>query len=583
MGADAAASEARDDGVTLECVVLGPASRRRGRDYGLRAGGRALSGAGRRLLEDFALALSEWAIRAPSRPFATLLWLGENDQAYVLLRGAFLGRGEMGPVAVAQGLLIPPAAMARMRGRAHRLLDLIEAPSLQPWAAPTVHADAALIDAKPEQSYPRMHELGAKVIPREPWGTVVNVLGKDQAAVTRAIMDWVPWVDLPRRPAWASTRELPSMGSFSPEKIGLFLVDCDAPPTAIGAGEGELYTDGTLIWGEKPPSPGWILLDTLFRGPKLTADDLDDAGGTVAISENARVAMVRQLHSDDYEGIPLHRVVVRAFHTLAGEVTPAEFWDAFEMAARNIDRLQADQRAAAAKGISMVFESMSSDPVIFASALNNYVERIWDNVIGFPPQADVPLKLLLERDVLGRIDAGPVEALMGAGLAVRFPAELAEALGRQRRRPAGDPGRLRGRALHTFLHALDAAFEAEPLNDTTLPIIGPALALAAIPDPEAELEAVADQLSERAMAPAACALAGWAAAAPEIVPPTVRRRAARETDPWMQQLIDKAGASLERGAKRLGLGNGSEVSTEALTELLVLETLFPDPALEAMA
>lgn len=187
-------------------ISVGP--RDRGRSYGVLAHGLTAEDFARfrPVLEDFSLALAAWADLGLQR-FVALTPLGPARSAYVLWRARFLGAGELGTIAAANGLLISAAALEAIEGRAHRLLAALPEPEGSPFG------DVAVTASPLRGSATALAGLGLE------WrDQVVEVLdGADPEAVLVAALEGMsPAAQIARIDGWASTGALQSSGGFDP-------------------------------------------------------------------------------------------------------------------------------------------------------------------------------------------------------------------------------------------------------------------------------------------------------------------------------------------------------------------------------
>lgn len=168
----------------------------------------------RPMLEDFSLALAAWADLGLQR-FVALTPLDAERSAFVLWRARFLGAGELGTVAVANGLLISADQMERLENRAHRLLGGVPEPDGGPFGAEPVAAEAAATGAAPLAAF------GLE------WrDQVIDILdGADSEAVLVAALEGIfPAVQIARVDGWATTGALPASGAFDPAEAFRLIV-----------------------------------------------------------------------------------------------------------------------------------------------------------------------------------------------------------------------------------------------------------------------------------------------------------------------------------------------------------------------
>jgi hypothetical protein len=430
----------------LEPVVFGPALRPEGRNYGLRRSPSSLTGASRAYLQDFALSLSEWAKQGDAR-FELMLWL-PRDELYLLLKGAHLGRGTMGPIAVAQGLLLTESMIEAVDLRSHRLLPLIPEPSMEEWGERPLDWD---VSALPEPGgragadLGDVTELALELLERPaPWPSVY-VTGEGAAAVRLGLLDAIEWRKTKERPSWL-IGNLPAMGRFDPAHLALRFPQAGQPLSGDYRIE-----DGRATGGQRGVSPAMRLFYRLFRIPDERPESCSNA---------ALFAVVNGKWAPAYAGEPPDRVVAAAIDGLleAGLSTGA-FWDVLEILARNAEALAGEEeRAAAAGGIATFFSASAPDsPGSFAPQLELYMDRVWPHL---PGETLLPLTLALERDVLGRIQPDYLARLLRAGIALQFPDAFCAALRDIRTGSAGGEARWTARSAVALVGTLER-IEAE--------------------------------------------------------------------------------------------------------------------------
>jgi len=535
-------AESQGADLALECVALGPAVRREGRDYGLGTRGLNLSDSAEVLLEDFALSLSEWAKRGPP-PFEILFWLGDRDRQYALLKAAYLGRGGMGPIAVAQGVLIPEAAMAAIHGWAHRLLPLIPEPAMIPWEAKILKVDREALAAAPAAPAPESVVAHARHLATRPapWG-LVNLGAPESADESRRrFLNAVPWQRVDVRPSWTTSTDLPPIGRFSPAQISLGL-------TTGAGGRNEIRLDGLA----EPLPPGFEMFLDIFEPPP------GPETGTVSFAALDAMATPKWKPAD-YRGQPPHRIIVGAIEDiLRQKLSSSAFWEVLGLIAANIGRLEPGaERDEAVLAITTLFSDMASpDPAIFARLLGEYIGRVWNRL---PGKREQPLLWALERDVLGRLGADDVRSLVHNCLDDRLAARLAGMLEAQRDRDAGDPGRMPLAAARALIDELSQYRSRDPIDAQTVRLLAAAIGLsealvrAQPSDPAAAgLTDAAAALGERLLTAEARGTAGWIAGAPRVIAwlVTLMRRGAGQASlvAWMADLgreIDRKGSPIE--------------------------------------
>ena len=232
-------------------IRIGP--RDRGRSYGVLEHGLAAEEFARfqPLLEDFSLALAAWADLGLKR-FVALTPLNAARSAHVLWRGRFIGAGELGTVAVANGLYLSAEAMEAIEGRAHRLLPALPEPDGAPFGG-------SAVTAEPGPATPS---------PLAPFGLewrdhVVEVLdGAEPEAVLVSALDGIwPETQVARVDGWASTGAFQASGAFDPaEAFRLIVRPHDEARGAAAPGRREVQVrDGRVVTAAEPEPAVWRL------------------------------------------------------------------------------------------------------------------------------------------------------------------------------------------------------------------------------------------------------------------------------------------------------------------------------------
>lgn len=195
-------------------ISVGP--RDRGRSYGVLSHSLTADDFARfrPALEDFSLALAAWADLGLHR-FVALTPLDAERTAYVLWRARFIGAGELGTIAAANGLLITAEALDRLEGRAHRLLSALPEPDGSPFGASPLVAVPSQASAAP------LAPFGLE------WGDqVVEILdGADaEPLLVGALEGLSPASQIARIDGWASTGALQASGAFDPAEAFRLIV-----------------------------------------------------------------------------------------------------------------------------------------------------------------------------------------------------------------------------------------------------------------------------------------------------------------------------------------------------------------------
>lgn len=494
----------------LECIILGPADLRRGRDYGLRAGGKSLSDAGRAMLEDFCLSLSEWTQRGDPPPFEILFWLGAEDKSYALLKCAYLGVGTMGTVALAQGLLIPMTAMVAMDGHAHRLLDSIPEPMRGEWTAHSIAWQQRGPRIAPGR---QVTELGAQLRRGPlPW-PVVHIVDWELKDSRERLLDAIEWSRASILPGWCTSIRLPRIGRFVPGDLPLRMPTIAELPAD---GRGGVYVRGDqVVSGLGRIGPEVRLHDQLFGIGR------DEAEGKLS----RRLVDAIGRWSSDYSGRPPRQMVAYAIDdVLRLGLSSDEFWSLLEILARRAAKIgDEDLKVEATRGIETFFaRATTAEPAAFAPLLMAYLERVASFL---PGQGEEPLRLAIERDILGHLDPDELCRLFERGLADRFSRELAVLLERHAERRPDDPDRVGAEMAAVVAEALSQSLAGREHDEEALALLGASMGLSAAVAKTTRDPRAADRLAramnkqEKVLTSAPMrALPGWADAAFGFLP-----------------------------------------------------------------
>lgn len=561
-------------GMRLECIALGPANLRRGRDYGLRSGGEALGDAGRARLEDFSLALSEWAKRGDP-PFEILFWLGDSDQSYALLKCAYLGRGAMGTVAVAQGLLLPKEAMRTIELRAHRLLDLIPTPTVEQWAARHVTWRPRGPGVLPAEA---ITDLGSDLRRSPmPW-PIVHIVDWKIEETRYRLLEAVEWPRASVRPGWCTTTRLPSMGKFVPTDLALRMsIVADLPEQ----GRGDIYVrDEQVFSGFGPTPPEVRLHDQLFRIDRTAAHD--------GLSQRTIDAIGQWRPA--YQGLPPYRMVAYAIDDVLRQgLSSDEFWSLLVILAhRSAEIEEAPLRAEAVLGIVTLFsEATTAQPAAFAPLLMDYIERVSRLL---PGQEEEPLRLAIERDVLGHLDANGIGLLLERGLARRFPRRLADVLARHRDRSPSDPDRIGLAAATALVEALNESFGEGVIDDDALALLSASVMLGASLAEANSHRSGQDRLAkalvrqgETLMGPAIRALPGWTAAAVRFAPKHFQVLLSHPAGEVARARWEAETTTMLRGhSERMRLNDDAIPDSDTVAQMLAIRSLVSPVAGEPL-
>ncbi|WGM48207.1 hypothetical protein KOAAANKH_03103 [Brevundimonas sp. NIBR10] len=311
-------------------LSIGP--RDRGRSYGvlhhsLEADDFARA---RPRLEDFALALAAWADLGLTR-FAALTPLEGPGGPAVLWRARFIGAGELGSIAVANGLFLSETEVARLGGQAHRLLGSLPEPDGSPFGV-TRLSIGGLLTAGPDM----LAAFGLE------WrDQVLDLLDDaDPEAVAIAALDGIsPRVQQARIDGWATTGSLRPSGGFDPDAAFRLIVRPQSEPReprrVEGGDRAAVELSGGRIMAPPQSEPAswraWQAVQTAVAGVSQAADTgwkpayqalLPDRSAALALLQFAapltapdRLALISRAVS----GAPADEEIAEALSRAAGQ------------------------------------------------------------------------------------------------------------------------------------------------------------------------------------------------------------------------------------------------------------------------
>ncbi|MEI9849710.1 MAG: hypothetical protein WDN24_01320 [Sphingomonas sp.] len=213
-------------------------------------------------LDDLALMIHSWSKREEP-PFALLVPLDEDDGAWFLGRAAYLGRGDRGNVACAQGILIDAEQMAALDRHPERLLDRLSVPdgSLD-FARQGLSADPA--------SLPRASPLPG-IDPGLAWQDLI-VTVDEPAKVEEALAGLLARIEPAEQRAriigWATCATLEPSDDLVPSRAFQLLVI----PQGAAANIGSSYLPARVSKGRvsgipAAPAPAWQAWQALRAMP----------------------------------------------------------------------------------------------------------------------------------------------------------------------------------------------------------------------------------------------------------------------------------------------------------------------------
>lgn len=244
-------------------------------------------------LEDFALALAAWADLGLTR-FVALTPLDGPGGPVVLWRARFIGAGELGSIAVANGLFLSEAEVARLDGQAHRLLGGLPEPDGSPFGVARL-------------SIGGLSTVGPEALPAfglEWRDQVLDLLDDaDPEAVAVAALDGIsPRVQQARIDGWATTGALRASGAFDPEAAFRLIVrprsEPREPRRVEGTDRAVVELNGGRIMAPPQPEPAsWRAWQAVERavagGPQAVDADWKPAYQALSPDRAAALAILQ--------------------------------------------------------------------------------------------------------------------------------------------------------------------------------------------------------------------------------------------------------------------------------------------------
>ena len=332
-------------------------------------------------LEDFALALAAWADLGLTR-FAALTPLEGPGGPAVLWRARFIGAGELGSIAVANGLFLSEAEVARLGGRAHRLLGGLPEPDGSPFGVTRL-------------SIAELSAAGSEVLPAfglEWRDQAVDILDDpDPEAVLIAALEGIsPSVQQARIDGWATTGSLRASGAFDPEAAFRLIVRPGSEPReprrVEGGDRAVIELSGGRVMAQLQPEPAswraWQAVEVAASGVSPTVD----AGWKQA-----------------YQALSADRTAALALLQLAA---PLAAPDRLALISRVVSRVPADDEIAEA------IHKAAGQALVRLAAVTD--ERGAGDAYLEAGLADVAWGDVVAREM---VQAAPIEALARLGLA----------------------------------------------------------------------------------------------------------------------------------------------------------------------
>ena len=414
----------------LPWVTLGPRSQ--GRNYGVtfRSEGLRLPRPEENCLDEFALALAAWADHAAgggAEGFCCFFRLADEG-SWLLARARFLGRGGLGTVAAANGLIVPGEWVAGGGVRWRALAARIPDPAGRGWTPTALEIETAEIlrpePARPPQAQPLdrlahallRHTLRIEAeAPQAPGELLGRLLDSAYAPDPAG--------------GWCETGRLSRNGAFDPATAFDLIVHPpgDGPPSDDPGRRFARVAGDTVSWSDIPESPAHELWEELLE---------------VALARPIRPAAHMGLSRLRWrrEYAPVSPVeLVRMIVQLASETLPdGEALDVLEALAKATTQL-ADRPALqeeARTGLALAFTDFLQDatPQTAARLVEGYLSKLNPQLGGV---ADYMISAeTLERGLLRHLSAHAIAPLAQHGLVTGLAGRTLEEI---RERPLSTP------------------------------------------------------------------------------------------------------------------------------------------------
>jgi hypothetical protein len=353
------------------------------------------------MLEDVSLALADWA-DLEGDSFCALFSLDPGRQWFALCRARYLGRADLGTVAVANVVIVPVGAMQVMGFRVHDLLPNLPSPSDASFGAEplAVHLPPPLKATSLTPPFGlewRDHVIEA---PR-PYAEAILVQALDSVS---------PTVQMARIDGWATSGALRASGGFDP--LRAFRLVVRDPNEPLGA----LPKNIRVI-----KSVDGKLPDETWRDV-VTAPLAARAVTLISTVAQALAGVKQPRWRPDLVAHPLESVVASAFVEAGAGATLEDLssllWRCVEKAAQN-----AEMYEGFASGAAKAFATLIEAATVEAQAVA-YFGNVLAGSTRHAPHGDVVARLLLKMLALeGRLallDERALQAALAAGLIDRL-------------------------------------------------------------------------------------------------------------------------------------------------------------------
>ncbi len=383
--------------LTIKAISLG--SNAKGRDFGILAGSRSvrLTGEATTILSDFSLALLHWG-QTHHHGFDAFFPVHADGSLHCLVRVAHLGPGQLGPMILANALLLSREECDALKGCVHQLIDQIQPPRDAPWKQTEMETDASEFTLLGE-SKSDLSKLGS-VLHLCERGIVVH--SPDPGRVVRQLLDnaiYLPGL----LHSWITTTTLGSNGRFDAQTFHLLVTDLGASPANVF-----VYDGKSLSGPDLPNAPAWEVWEALVRKP---------------LADRAGARWVKGLESliwnrDILESSPseLALAIMREFMA-APSVGGDEFWEAMLHWTDASAALETEMRAIVQRSLAFVFGEVIQQQADLA-AQTSLCEDYWSRLapkLPDAPRALIP-RLALEAGLLPKMSRSTLKAMVQAAL-----------------------------------------------------------------------------------------------------------------------------------------------------------------------
>lgn len=406
--------------VTVRTISVG--SNPKGRDFGILPDSRGvrLSSEASALLADFALALLAWGQASGGGRFDAFFPLHRDGTRFCLVRVAHRGVGDLGPLVVANALLLSAIDCAAFANRPHRVLGAISPPDDGPWQQELIELAPASF---PPNSWlgPTIEALGARLHLYE---RPIVVSAADPLGVLGALLESAPrlpgWL-----PAWSTTSAIGRNGRFDPGTFALQTSDREDASSA------DFRWSGTRLEGPPlPESAAWRIWQALFGA------GFAEAGRDRPAWENAESLLAWSRELNDAEPLKEARAAISRF-LAAPDIGSDDLWSAMDYwtdttaTLEGLDRVSAQRAIALAYGDLLERQSHADAKVALAEAfLEKYAGRLPE-----APQANIA-RLAVEQRFLGGLSDGTLLGMVDTAFVPTLTLPFVQAIVRQDLRSA---------------------------------------------------------------------------------------------------------------------------------------------------